>query len=170
VAIAATTPVAAIGKFSGSFPARWTAMLEQTVISDAESRVMYEIWRQAAVGEQVTSRQIIRQLQKRTDWSSGTIKTLLHRLVEKDVLEFQRKGNRYLYRARISESVYVEQLSNQLLHTVFDGRPIPMLQYLVQSARLSGDEIESLRQLLLELRQSLPPLAPRDFETARRVA
>ena len=105
-----------------------------------------------------------------TNWSSGTIKTLLHRLVEKDVLEFQRKGNRYLYRARISEAAYIDQLSNQLLHTVFGGRPIPMLRYLVQSSRLSGSEIESLRQLLLELRQELPPLAPRDFNVDERAA
>ena len=145
-------------------------MHEQPVISDAESRVMYEIWRLAVAGEQVTSREIIRQLQKSTSWSSGTIKTLLHRLVVKDVLEFQRKGNRYLYRARISEAAYIDQLSNQLLHTVFDGRPIPMLRYLVESARLSGSEIESLRQVLLELRQELPPLAPRDFDADKRVA
>lgn len=145
-------------------------MNEQPVISDAESRIMYEIWRLAVAGEQVTSREVIRQLRETTDWSPGTIKTLLHRLVEKEVLEFQRKGNRYLYRARISEAEYIDQLSNQLLHTVFGGRPIPMLRYLVQSARLSGSEIESLRQLLLELRQELPPLVPRDFTGDRRAA
>ena len=145
-------------------------MHEQPVISDAESRVMYEIWRLAVAGEQVTSREIIRQLQKNTIWSSGTIKTLLHRLVEKDVLEFQRKGNRYLYRSRISEADYIDQLSNQLLHTVFGGRPIPMIRYLVRSSRLSGSEIESLRQLLLELRQELPPLAPRELNLDMRAA
>ena len=138
-------------------------MNEQPVISDAESRVMYEVWRLADDGGQVTSREIIDGLERCTDWTPGTIKTLLHRLVEKQVLEFQRKGNRYLYRACISETEYVDQLSNQLLHTVFEGRPIPMLQYLVKSARLSGSEIESLRQLLLELQQELPPLTPRDY-------
>ena len=126
-------------------------------ISDAEWRVMHEIWR----CEPITSGEITAQLRESTDWTPGTIKTLLHRLTQKGVLEFQRKGNRYLYRSRFSEAACLDQASGQLLHAVFQGRPVPMLAYLVQSARLSGTEIEALRDMLTDLQQELPPLAPR---------
>ena len=126
-------------------------------ISDAEWRVMHEIWQ----SEPITSGEITTRLRETTDWSSGTIKTLLHRLVQKDVLDFQRKGNRYLYRAKISQAECINQASDHLLHTVFKGRPVPMLATLVQSARLSGHEVESLRQILAELQEELPPKAPR---------
>ena len=129
----------------------------QPNISDAEWRVMHEVW----LSEPITSGEITARLSETTDWSPGTIKTLLHRLVQKGVLDFQRKGNRYLYRSRLSQTECVDQASDHLLHTVFKGHPVPMLAYLVQSARLSGREVESLRQILTELQQELPPIAPR---------
>lgn len=128
------------------------ATTDEPQISDAEWRVMHEIW----LAEPVTSSRIHTRLREKTDWTAGTIKTLLHRLVEKGVLEFQRKGNRYLYRSRYTEAECVEQVSDQLLHTVFQGRPMPMLEYLVHSARLSGAEISSLRDLLSDIQQELP--------------
>ena len=121
-------------------------------ITDAEWRVMHEIW----ASEPVTSGEIAVRIQENTNWTSGTIKTLLHRLVQKEVLEFQRKGNRYLYRAKYSEAECVDQASGQMLHTVFKGRPVPMLEYLVKSARLSGVEVERLKNLLADLQQDLP--------------
>jgi hypothetical protein len=43
-----------------------------------------------------------------------------------------------------------------MLHTVFKGRPVPMLEYLVKSARLSGVEVERLKDLLANLQKELP--------------
>ena len=133
------------------------ATTDEPQISDAEWRVMHEIW----LAEPVTSSRIHARLREKTQWTAGTIKTLLHRLVEKGILEFQRKGNRYLYRSRFTEAECVEQVSEQLLHTVFQGRPMPMLEYLVQTARLSGTEIDSLCELLTEIQQDLPQATQR---------
>ena len=133
-------------------------MIEQSPhISDAEWRVMHEVWQL----EPATSCEVTSRLAESTDWSAGTIKTLLHRLVQKGVLDFQRKGNRYLYRSNFTESECVDHASDQLLHTVFQGRPVPMLAYLVQSSRLSGSEVHSLRAILDEIQSDLPPVAPR---------
>lgn len=121
-------------------------------ISDAEWRVMQEIWQR----EPVTSSEIISRLSETTQWSAGTIKTLLHRLVQKGVLDFRRKGNRYHYCANFTEAQCVDHASDQLLHTVFQGQPVPMLTYLVQSSRLSGSEVQILRQLLEQIQAELP--------------
>ena len=126
-------------------------------ISDAEWCVMHLVWD----NEPITSGEISSQLSQTTQWSSGTIKTLLHRLVQKGVLDFQRKGNRYLYRSNFTESECVDNASDQLLHTVFKGRPVPMLAYLVQSSRMSGSELKELREVLDEIQQDLPPVPPR---------
>lgn len=121
-------------------------------ISDAEWRVMHEIWQT----EPVNSGVITTRLAESTDWSPGTIKTLLHRLVQKGILDFRRKGNRYLYTSNFTEPECVDQASEQLLHTVFQGRPVSMLAYLVESSRLSGSEVETLRAMLDEIRADLP--------------
>lgn len=132
------------------------ATVEEPSISDAEWRVMHEIWE----SEPITSSEITSRLSSKTDWSPGTIKTLLHRLVQKGILDFQRKGNRYLYRSNFTESQCIEHVSDQLLHTVFQGQPIPMLKYLVQSSRLSGTEIQTLREMLVEIQKDLPTILP----------
>jgi len=125
---------------------------QEPQISDAEWRVMHEIW----LAEPVTSSRIHERLREKTTWSAGTIKTLLHRLVQKGVIEFQRKGNRYLYRSVFTEAECIEHVSDQLLHTVFQGQPMPMLEYLVHTARLSGTEIEALKTLLQGIQSDLP--------------
>lgn len=127
-------------------------MQDFPTISDAEWRVMHEVWQ----SEPATSSDIVSRLASTTQWTAGTIKTLLHRLVQKEVLEFQRKGNRYLYRSRYTEAQCMDHVSDQLLHTVFQGRPIPMLTYMVQSARLSGSEVETLKEVLADLHRQLP--------------
>ncbi len=137
-------------------------MRDQAAITDAEWRVMHEIWRLEEQQPESTSRDIIDQLSQKTEWSDGTIKTLLHRLVQKRVLNFQRKGNRYLYRSNQTEQECVDQVCNQLLHTVFNGQPVPMLQYLVRASRLSGREVETLHEILQHVRRSLPPQTPRN--------
>ncbi len=133
-------------------------MEPKPAISAAEWRVMHEIWH----SEPVTSGELSNRLSEKTDWSTGTIKTLLHRLVQKGVLDFRRKGNRYLYRSNFTEAECIDHASDQLLHTVFQGRPIPMLTYLVQSARLSGSEVEILRGLLKEIQAELPGITDRN--------
>lgn len=121
-------------------------------ISDAEWRVMHEIWQ----CEPATSTEVINRLEETCDWTPGTIKTLLHRLVQKDVLSFQRKGNRYLYRSNLTEDECVDMASNQMLHTIFKGRPVPMLAYMVQSSRLSGQELETLQSMLSAIQNEMP--------------
>ena len=127
-------------------------MNDTPTISDAEWQVMHEIWQ----SEPITSTSIIERLSDTTDWSPGTIKTLLHRLVQKGVLDFQRKGKRYLYRSNLSEGECIDLVSNQMLHTIFKGRPVPMLTYMVQSARLSGQEVETLQSMLAAIQSELP--------------
>ena len=134
-------------------------------ISDAEWRVMHEVWD----SEPVTSSEVTLRIKETTQWSAGTIKTLLHRLVQKGVLDFQRKGNRYLYRSNFTESDCIDHVSGQLLHTVFKGRPVPMLAHLVQSSRLSGSEVEALQEMLAKIQQELPPVTPRKELTGKRV-
>lgn len=121
-------------------------------ISGAEWQVMHEVWQ----SEPITSTQIIDRLAASIDWTPGTIKTLLHRLVQKGVISFQRKGNRYLYRSNMTEEECIDLASNQMLHTIFKGRPVPMLAYMVQSARLSGMEVETLQSMINAIKNELP--------------
>lgn len=127
-------------------------MSDPLILTDAEWQLMHEVWSVTWI----TSSQLHDRLEEGTGWSLGTIKTMLHRLVHKGALEFQRRGNRYHYRSAVSASDCIDRAQQHLLHTVFLGRPVPMLAALVQSARLSGQELADLQGILTQLRQRQP--------------
>ena len=122
--------------------------MEETLhISDAEWRVMHEVW----LDEPVTSSELFDRLTISTKWSPATIKTLLHRLVQKDALAYYRKGKRYYYRSTESRSVCMRDASSSFLDTVFVGRKVHMLSYLVQTTVLSETELNYLQNLLRQI-------------------
>lgn len=119
-------------------------MAEGLAISDAEWLVMNVVWRD----QPVEAQQVVDQLAESNHWSAATIKTMLHRLIKKQVLSFEREGKRYLYRAKARRSACVRQASRSFLDRVFGGEAAPALMHLVKSCRLTDDELAELRRIL----------------------
>lgn len=117
-----------------------------TRISDAEWTVMDVIWKEFPIAAQ----DVIAKLSKSTDWSATTIKTLLARLVEKEALDFERDGRRFLYEPKITRQQAVARESRTFLDRVFQGEASPLLSHFVKSAKLSAREITELKRLLAE--------------------
>jgi BlaI family penicillinase repressor len=115
-------------------------------ISDAEWQVMDVVWE----GQPLTAQEVIARLTGRADWAMPTVKTMLHRLVKKKVLTYERQGNRYVYRSRVRRGGCVKQASRSFLDRVFGGEAAPLLVHFLRSANLSPDEIAQLRQILNE--------------------
>jgi BlaI family penicillinase repressor len=121
-------------------------MADRPEISDSEWQIMQVVWKE----QPVTAATIVKQLAAENDWSPATIRTFLHRLVKKGVLNFQQDGNRYLYRAAFTKAKTIKQASRSFLTTVFGGETGPLLTHFVKSAKLSAEQIEELKQLLEE--------------------
>lgn len=115
-------------------------------ISDAEWQVMNVVWE----SQPLTAQEVIGKLQDAADWAPPTIKTMLHRLVKKQVLTYESQGNRYVYRARVRRADCVRQASQSFLERVFDGESAPLLAHFLRSSKLSAAEIAELRQMLNE--------------------
>lgn len=120
--------------------------MNQVSISDAEWQVMNVIWD----GQPLTSQDIVNRLSNQADWAAPTIKTMLHRLVKKEVLTYEKQGNRYVYRSRVKRSACVKQASRAFLDRVFDSEPGPLLAHFMQNTRLSAEDIAELRRILDE--------------------
>lgn len=118
--------------------------MKQISISDAEWQVMNIVWD----GQPLTSQEIVARLSDQTDWATPTIKTMLHRLVKKEVLTFEEQGNRYVYRSRVKRSACVKQASRAFLERVFDSEPAPLLAHFMQTTKISAEEIAELRRIL----------------------
>jgi BlaI family penicillinase repressor len=120
-------------------------MVEVT-ISDAEWQVMNVVWD----GQHMTSQDVVGRLEGQADWAPATVKTMLHRLVKKNVLTYELDGNRYVYRSRVRRANCVKQAGRSFLDRVFGGESASLLAHFLRSSKLSAEEISQLRQMLDE--------------------
>jgi BlaI family transcriptional regulator, penicillinase repressor len=117
-------------------------------ISEAESKVLEVFWRAAGP---LSAEEVIAAMDNERDWSAGTIRTFLTRLVKKKALAAKADGRRYLYRPRIKRDDFVHKQSLDLIDRLFGGRITPFLAQFSQRRRLSRDEIEELKRLIERL-------------------
>ena len=115
-------------------------------ISDAEWQVMNVVWE----GQPLTAQEIVAALERDNDWAPATVKTMLHRLVKKQVLSHESQGNRYVYRSAVRRSDCIRQASRSFLERVFEGDPAPLVAHFLRSTKFSVAEIAELRRILDE--------------------
>lgn len=113
-------------------------------ISEAEFEVMKVVWKYAPVN----TNEVTEHLSKTTDWSPKTIQTMLKRLVQKQVLTYEKQSRIFVYTPLVKEDEYIKQESNSFLKRYFNGDVTALLSSYLDSDNLSTEEIHMLRSLL----------------------
>lgn len=113
-------------------------------ISEAEWEVMKIIW----CHPKATSTFIINSLEGEKEWKASTIKSLITRLLKKEVIDFEKDGKEYLYYSVVGKDEYIKEESNSFLSRVFGGSFNSMVLNFVKSDKLSEDDINELRDIL----------------------
>ncbi len=72
------------------------------------------------------------EVRSRQPWGDATIKTLLHRLMQKGAVRSQKEDGRQRYHAVIDRQVYVEGEVQDLLDRLFDGKPDRLVALLAE--------------------------------------
>ena len=80
-----------------------------TMMSDAEWVVLRVVWAQ----KRATSRDVIDILQPKYHWSASTVKTLLQRLVKKDILQVNGAERPFYYESKVSQKDLSTQVVRQ---------------------------------------------------------
>ena len=117
-------------------------------ISEAESKVLEVFWRAA---EPLSADDVVAAMDNDRDWSAGTIRTFLTRLVKKEALAATPDGRRYLYRPLIQREDYVHEQSRNLVDRLFGGRIAPFITQFSERKDLSRDDVEELKRLIARL-------------------
>lgn len=89
---------------------------------------------------------------ERRGWSLQTVKTLLSRLMAKDVIAADQDGRRFLYRPLIQRDDYVASESGRLVNRLFGGRISPLVAQLASQDQLTADDIAELEDILKGLK------------------
>lgn len=112
-------------------------------ISDSELEVMKLLWK---AEDALSSTEIREELQKTMGWGATTIKTLISRLLGKEVIA-QEKRQVFYYRALISEKEYNSWATGRLINRLYRGSAKNLIAALVDSDGLSAEDIEELRAM-----------------------
>ncbi|RDE06854.1 BlaI/MecI/CopY family transcriptional regulator [Sphingomonas aracearum] len=118
-------------------------------ISDAEHAVMEVLWDESPL----TAQDVAERISPARDWSANTVKTLLGRLLAKNIIAHEEDGRRYRYRPLVARGDYVEGESRKLMDRLFGGKLTPLVAHLAERDALTSKDIAELEALLKDLRQ-----------------
>lgn len=113
-------------------------------ISEAEWEVMRVLWADSPL----TANKIVELLTATTHWKATTIRTLINRLVEKNVLGYEKKGREYNYYPLVAEVDCIRAESHSFLRRVYRGALNPILSAFIENEELSPEDIEALKRIL----------------------
>ena len=116
-------------------------------ITSAEAVIMEALWRRSPLAAE----EIAGEIGDAQDWSFGTVKTLINRLLKKKAITATPDRRRYLYEPVLQREEYVLAESQGLIDRLFAGRVAPLVSYFSQARQLSDQDIAELKRLIAEL-------------------
>lgn len=122
---------------------------ENISIAKAELEIMRVIWK---AGEPITSTEIGTIVASR-GWKRTTIATFLARLVEKGMLNTERRGRSLYYTAKVSSKEYKKGQARNLIQNVFGGSARDLIVSLAEEDTFSEEEIAELRDYFNDRRK-----------------
>jgi len=117
-------------------------------ISEAEHAVMEALWAR----HPLTASQVAAAVAPARGWSLATVKTLLSRLVTKQVIATEPQGKRFLYSPLVARDAYLGGESRRLVDRLFGGSAAGLFAHLAEAEALSDADLDRIEALLREIR------------------
>ena len=115
-------------------------------LSNAEWQIMNALWKDAPA----TARQVSERLPKDVQWAYTTIKTMLTRLAKKKVVKETKRGNVGFYEPLVRRDNAQRTALKSLVNQAFDGAFGPLMHFLVEDQKLTGEQRAELLEMLQE--------------------
>ena len=114
-----------------------------TGLSDGEWRVMEVLWESPR-----TLMELVRELKERAGWAKSTVATGVRRMGEKGLLRSEQAGRAKVFYPCVAREEAAAAETESLLTKVYRGSVGLMVNTLVQSGRISKQELDELYQIL----------------------
>ena len=119
-------------------------------ITDAEWKIMDVLWSHSPA----SSSEIVEMLQKTTEWSPKTIRTLLTRLISKGFVCVNDASNPWVYEPAVARQKCVQQKTKSFIDRIFNGSANLMFLQFVKEQDLTTEQIEEFKQILDKKKKS----------------
>lgn len=118
-------------------------------ISDAESQVMEVLWTRGPT----SAEDVLRAVGGSQEWTDGTIRTLINRLIQKKAIGSRKEAGRAIYHPLIERADYVQTESQGLLDKLFHGEVAPLVVHFAEHRALTPKDIETLKALIARIEE-----------------
>lgn len=123
-------------------------MNEQYEITEAELEIMQALWKNKR-GNLTTIMEELSKKSKTEEKNKNTIKTLIHRLIQKGAIESQKVNNKEVeYIPKINEKKFITKESNSFLNKFFNGNTEKLLLNFVENKKVTKNELQKLIDIL----------------------
>lgn len=121
----------------------------KATIHDTEWDLLEVLWSR----QRATAREVTEELARTRGWAVSTVKTLLDRMVQKQLVAARQVGNVWEYTPAVRPVEARRSAWGELVEKAFGGAVAPALHFLAKDAKLSKKELAALRALLDEKEQ-----------------
>jgi BlaI family penicillinase repressor len=115
--------------------------------SDAEWKVLHALWRR----HPANARGLLEDLHGETGWAYTTLKTLLERMLEKELVSVEMRGHTAWYEPAVEQKRARKAALRDMIDRVFEGAAGPLLAHLVDHESLSPRDRKRLATLIGEV-------------------
>lgn len=123
-------------------------MNEQYEITEAELEIMQVLWKNKR-GNLTTIMEELSKKSKNEERNKNTIKTLIHRLIQKGAIESQKVNNKEVeYIPKINEKKFIAKESNSFLNKFFNENTEKLLLNFVENKKVTKNELQKLIDIL----------------------
>lgn len=113
-------------------------------ISEAEWEVMNVLWGKSPQ----TANDVITSLQGQKEWKAKTVRTLLDRLVQKNVVGVNKEQRVYTFYPLYSQDDCQRAEAESFIKRIYGGTVKSMLVQFIEEDSLSEEDIEELKSIL----------------------
>ena len=114
-------------------------------LPDSELEIMMIVWNSS---EAVSVNQILEQMTKDKDLTLGALHSYLKRIVKKEFLQTNKKGNQNVYEALITQAEYQEKESGTILKQLYNGSLKTFVATLYNSDQITQEDVDELRSFI----------------------
>jgi predicted transcriptional regulator len=121
-------------------------------LSKLEFQIMEALWAKGeALNRELSIREILDSLPGRRKPAYTTIQTTVYRMEAKGIVKRMRKvGNFHVFAASVSRDSAQHRMIDDLL-ALFGGRPQPVMVHLVETGKLTLEDVKDAEKLLRKL-------------------
>lgn len=120
-------------------------------LGDLQLRILQQLWERA----EASVPEIHKAVSARAELAYTTVATMLRKMEERGLVAHRVEERKFIYRAQVKEQDVTRNMSSHLMERLFEGSLSDMVCHLLDTRRVSRDELDRLEKLIAERKKKL---------------